>query len=32
MYLIIFKFLGSKLEDKDSAANDSKHSMIKIFS
>ena len=29
LYIFIFKFLDSKLQDKDSAPNDSKHSLTK---
>ena len=32
LYILIFKFLGSKLEDKDSAPNDRKHSLTSICS
>jgi len=31
LYITIFKFLGSKLEGKDSATNDSKDSLTLIF-
>jgi len=32
LYILIFKFLDSKLEDKDSALKESKHSLTSICS
>jgi len=32
LYILIFKFFDSKLEDEDSAPNDSKHSLNSICS
>jgi len=31
MYILIFKFLDSKQEDKNSAPNDSKHSLTSLY-